>query len=252
MTVRTRAGLKTQADTVIDDNHTGDVSPADARELIKDLADSATFPEDLSSFSAFTGASAGADGASGLVPKPLAGQQKKSLLGGGGFGSPVEEGTVQPTADVAASTSLAVTGLSLFKRVDARWFFELIISAANGTRQIAITARVSGGTKRTLVTLTTPTGGAGSKMVFYGDVSIAGMNEAQEKVVKVSWGFSANSTTLDSSNAINNADTTTGDTRILATWDEVWDELSIDLGVNVSIAGATTDERGRLYTYGYP
>lgn len=43
MTVRTRAQLKGDADTNLADNTTGDVSPSDVRQRVKDLADSALF-----------------------------------------------------------------------------------------------------------------------------------------------------------------------------------------------------------------
>lgn len=47
MTVRTRAELLADADTYINDNTTGDVTPAKVRQRIKDLADSALFTSDL-------------------------------------------------------------------------------------------------------------------------------------------------------------------------------------------------------------
>jgi len=43
MTVKTRAQLNSDADTYINDNTTGDVTPGDVRQRIKDLADSAAF-----------------------------------------------------------------------------------------------------------------------------------------------------------------------------------------------------------------
>lgn len=46
MSVRTRAQLNSDADSAIPDNTVGEVSPADVRQRIKDLADSATLPED--------------------------------------------------------------------------------------------------------------------------------------------------------------------------------------------------------------
>lgn len=47
MTVRTRAELNSDADTHIEDNTTGNVTPADVRGRVKDLADSALLPEDI-------------------------------------------------------------------------------------------------------------------------------------------------------------------------------------------------------------
>lgn len=41
MTVRTRSQLNGDADSLLADNTTGDISPADVRGRIKDLADSA-------------------------------------------------------------------------------------------------------------------------------------------------------------------------------------------------------------------
>jgi hypothetical protein len=46
MTVKTRATINSEADTNINDNTAGEVSPADVRTRVKDLADSALFPED--------------------------------------------------------------------------------------------------------------------------------------------------------------------------------------------------------------
>lgn len=46
MTVRTRAQLNSDADTNLPDQATADVSPADVRQRIKDLADSALLSED--------------------------------------------------------------------------------------------------------------------------------------------------------------------------------------------------------------
>lgn len=46
MTVKTRAQIQTDADTVLNDNTVGDITPAELRTLIKDLADSAIFPAD--------------------------------------------------------------------------------------------------------------------------------------------------------------------------------------------------------------
>ena len=46
MTVRTRSAIKTNADTNLADNTTQDISPMDVRDILKDLADSAIFPED--------------------------------------------------------------------------------------------------------------------------------------------------------------------------------------------------------------
>ncbi|RLP21987.1 DUF1565 domain-containing protein [Mesorhizobium sp. YM1C-6-2] len=43
MTIRTRAQLNADADTYINDNTTGDVTAADVRQRVKDLADSAAF-----------------------------------------------------------------------------------------------------------------------------------------------------------------------------------------------------------------
>jgi hypothetical protein len=47
MTVRTRAQLNSDADANLADNEAGDISALDARQLVKDLADSARLPEDL-------------------------------------------------------------------------------------------------------------------------------------------------------------------------------------------------------------
>jgi hypothetical protein len=46
MTVKTRATINSEADTNINDNTAGEVTPAKVRQRIKDLADSAVFPED--------------------------------------------------------------------------------------------------------------------------------------------------------------------------------------------------------------
>lgn len=47
MAVRTRAQLNADADSALPDNTSGDISPADVRGRIKDLADSARLAEDL-------------------------------------------------------------------------------------------------------------------------------------------------------------------------------------------------------------
>ncbi|TIU88812.1 MAG: hypothetical protein E5W06_00135 [Mesorhizobium sp.] len=55
MTARTRAQLNSDADTYLPDNTSGDISPADIRQRVKDLADSAKLSEDLATV-ASTGA----------------------------------------------------------------------------------------------------------------------------------------------------------------------------------------------------
>ncbi|RWI96425.1 MAG: hypothetical protein EOR22_06610 [Mesorhizobium sp.] len=55
MAARTRAQLNSDADTYLPDNTTGDISPADIRQRVKDLADSAKLSEDLATV-ATTGA----------------------------------------------------------------------------------------------------------------------------------------------------------------------------------------------------
>ena len=52
MAVKTRAELKSDADTFLPDNTSGDISPADLRDRVKDLADSAKLAEDLGSAAA--------------------------------------------------------------------------------------------------------------------------------------------------------------------------------------------------------
>jgi len=47
MTVRTRAQLNSDAGTYLADNTTGDITPEDVRQRVKDLADSALLPEDI-------------------------------------------------------------------------------------------------------------------------------------------------------------------------------------------------------------
>lgn len=47
MATRTRAQLNSDADTYLPDQSTGDISPADVRQRVKDLADSAKLAEDL-------------------------------------------------------------------------------------------------------------------------------------------------------------------------------------------------------------
>lgn len=47
MTAKTRSDLNTQADTDLADNTTGDITPADVRTIVKDIADSARLAEDL-------------------------------------------------------------------------------------------------------------------------------------------------------------------------------------------------------------
>lgn len=60
MSVRTRAQLNSDADSAIPDNTVGEVSPADVRQRIKDLADSARLAEDLGDAAAKnTGTTAG-------------------------------------------------------------------------------------------------------------------------------------------------------------------------------------------------
>lgn len=49
MTVETREALKSNIDTDIANNTSGDISPEDVRENVKDLADSSVFPEDTPS-----------------------------------------------------------------------------------------------------------------------------------------------------------------------------------------------------------
>mgnify|MGYP001611772854 CR=1 FL=1 len=47
MTVRTRAGLNSDADSALADNITRDITAEDVRERVKDLADSAFLAEDV-------------------------------------------------------------------------------------------------------------------------------------------------------------------------------------------------------------
>lgn len=47
MTVRTRSQLKDDADTFLPDNTSGEISPQDVRDRVKDLADSALLWEDI-------------------------------------------------------------------------------------------------------------------------------------------------------------------------------------------------------------
>jgi len=54
MTVRTRAQLNSDAGTYLADNTTGDITPDDVRQRVKDLADSAVLPEDYLGISAAT------------------------------------------------------------------------------------------------------------------------------------------------------------------------------------------------------
>lgn len=66
MAVRTRAQLKSDADTFIPDTGEAQITPADVRERVKDSADSALFPEDVGS-AAFESASAFATAAQGVL-----------------------------------------------------------------------------------------------------------------------------------------------------------------------------------------
>jgi hypothetical protein len=59
MSVRTRAQLNSDADSAIPDNTVGEVSPADVRQRIKDLADSSKLAEDIATFAQFNSAAAG-------------------------------------------------------------------------------------------------------------------------------------------------------------------------------------------------
>ena len=158
----------------------------------------------------------------------------------------------QPTSDGAASSSYAQTGLSVYKRVEWGWFLQITNTVgAPSTRNITLSARVSGGTKRTLASITTPSIGSNANMLFSGHAVIMGFNQSQEKFVALSYNFSADATTLDSSNAVNTSDNTrVSERHLLLTWDEVWDEVSIDLGSNVIIEGSAADQRGRWYVAG--
>jgi hypothetical protein len=50
VTVRTRSQLNSDADTALADNSSRDISAADVRQRVKDLADSSVLPEDISAF----------------------------------------------------------------------------------------------------------------------------------------------------------------------------------------------------------
>lgn len=160
--------------------------------------------------------------------------------------------TSQPTSDTAASTSESFgTGLSAYKSVTVSWLVEMTrTSGGSGTHSITIQARVSGGTYRTIATLTTPTMSVNDNILFGGSCRIDGFSQSTEKVAVTSWGFSASSTTLDSSSATNTAATTSGVIPSLMTWDEVWDEVAITLPVGIVIEWSTTDQRGRMFATG--
>lgn len=93
MAVRTRAQLKSDADSALPDNSVGSISPADVRERIKDLADSAKLAEDLATTSA-----------NGLMSS-----EDKSKLDGIASGATANTGTVT-SVGLSAPTGFSVSG----------------------------------------------------------------------------------------------------------------------------------------------
>ncbi|TGV82170.1 hypothetical protein EN801_032795, partial [Mesorhizobium sp. M00.F.Ca.ET.158.01.1.1] len=96
MTVRTRAQINSDADTLLPDNTSAEISPADLRGRIKDLADSAAFSAELAAV-ATTGAYAD------LAGKPTLGSAAALSAGTSAGNVPVLDGSGKIAAAVLPS-----------------------------------------------------------------------------------------------------------------------------------------------------
>jgi len=163
-------------------------------------------------------------------------QQGYTVTGGGGW---EEVAWTQPTTDQA---TIVFTGLSAYKFVHMQ--YAVVFTSAATT--ITLSCRVSGGTWRTIGTISKATT---SGLSFIGHVEIAGFNQSNDaKVVSV---FGAGSTnTLDASDAANamiNVEVYING--FMPSWNEVWDELRI-APASSSFEFSTADQRGYVYVYG--
>lgn len=162
-----------------------------------------------------------------------------TLDAAGGGGLTID--SQQPTSDV---TTVVSTGFSGCKVVDVSFAFtHNNASAANYTLQ----ARVSGGTFRTIATITSLADATSS---FAGVLSIANFNQATEKLVSINgW---TSTIVLDDSSAQNLILTPMSNFPQMAfmAFNEVWDEIQITSSVANSIEGSTADQRGRWYVAG--
>lgn len=146
----------------------------------------------------------------------------------------------QPTSDVNNVTS---TGFSGCKVVTVDFAFTWTNAAA---KTIDVEARVSGGTWRTLRTLTTLADATSS---FYGLVRIDNFNVAESKNGYV--GQSTDASVLDNSSAVNSPGTGASPLPFYASYAEVWDEIRINVTDGTTgIEGSTADQRGRWYAVG--
>ncbi|WP_191126169.1 hypothetical protein [Mesorhizobium sp. B2-1-2] len=96
MTVKTRAQINTDADTLLPDNTSAEISPADLRGRIKDLADSAAFSAELA-----TVATSGAYG--DLIGKPTLGSAAALTAGTAAGNVPVLDGSGKLAAPLLPS-----------------------------------------------------------------------------------------------------------------------------------------------------
>jgi hypothetical protein len=160
------------------------------------------------------------------------------------------EYTQQPTSDVA---TISQTGLLGHKFVEFAASFTVNTSVA-GSAGIIVSARVSGGTYRTLATFTSASlSGATSTIVAHVRGRIWNFNSAVEKPYEIRCSFSAEDATIDSSNAPN-AVSSTASTAVdgFASWDEIWDDIQLS-GADkfANFEGSTTDQRGRMTVVGF-
>lgn len=280
MTVRTRAELNTDADTNLADNSAGDISAADVRASVKNLADSAVLPGDTPylvgvelGHATDTTVSRGAAGFIAVegnrVPSP-ASQASGDILYRGttewerlakgtaaqvltmnagatapewadaGGGGLEEVVVAQLTVDAA---NITVTGLSAYKLVHVVYNLGLDSQSSDN---LQLSCRVSGGTWRTIGAVGKPIAtGRG----WGGMITIAGFNQSND--MKVVSSVSAGSTSvIDASDAANAR--STSETYVNAfspSWNEVWDELRLAPS-STNFEGSTADQRGYVYIYG--
>lgn len=286
MTVRTRAELNTDADTNLADNSAGDISAADVRASVKNLADSAVLPGDTPylvgvelGHATDTTVSRGAAGFIAVegnrVPSPASqasgdilyrgttewerlakGTAAQVLTMNAGATAPewatpasggwVLVATTQPTTDVSA---VDFTGLSGYSRVRIEWAMGNSSSSGHG---ISFSGRTSGGTWRASGTVFSML--SSSKYVSAGSVEINNFNSASA-VVKIGsvTGYMA-AATLDNTSAISTANwnSTTNLTQggsVAWFYQETWDEVRIS-AISSSFEGTTVGERGSIYVYG--
>jgi hypothetical protein len=160
-----------------------------------------------------------------------------AALGGGAAGGWVLIAETQPVTDVA---TVDFTGLSGYSHIMVFYACELTGNTAN----LAISARVSAGTWRTITTGATAgaTPDARSGVLNISNFGLAATHKVAHFTETVS------SSGMDASNAVS---ISTPDIHSLGyiSYQEAWDELRFDSTVG-NIEGSSADKRGRFSIYG--